>query len=341
MRAIVFPVFICLMVRLGRIKSCFAWDREVLDSMNGNTRRAYVGATGRLEDWLGGRRLTDAVLALYIRRLAHAGRSASTAEQTLSALRFHARSHGRRDPSGPRTAVALRHVKRTTPDRGRGQAPAATPDEVHALVNAGTVPAALAGRRRAPGGRIGTESLARGALIALLYMGALRVSEAAALRWEDVTEAPGGRGVHVWVRRSKGNPYGAYSDVRYLTGDLAKALLRWRAASAIEDAGDDNAAHARGPVFGGVTPGTLSRRLARAVDAAGLTRRLTAHSFRVGLAAELTRQGASVQEVMHAGGWKSPAMVAHYSAAVRAEGGAVAKYLQERDASRAMAPRPA
>ena len=334
MRAIVFPVFICLMVRLGRIKSCFAWDREVLDSMNGNTRRAYVGATGRLEDWLGGRRLTDAVLALYIRRLAHAGRSASTAEQTLSALRFHARSHGRRDPSGPRTAVALRHIKRTTPDRGRGQAPAATPDEVHALVNAGAEPAALAGQA-------GTGCLARAALIALLYMGALRVSEAAALRWEDVTEAPGGRGVHVWVRRSKGNPYGANSDVRYLTGDLAKALLRWRAASVIDDSGGDDAGDARGPVFGGVTPGTLSRRLARAVDAAGLTHRLTAHSFRVGLAAELTRQGASVQEVMHAGGWKSPAMVAHYSAAVRAEGGAVAKYLQGRDASRATAPRPA
>ena len=336
MRTNVFPVLIFLMVRVGGLKSCFAWDREVLDSMNGNTRRAYVGATGRLEDWLGGRRLTDAALASYIRHLTKAGRGASTAEQTLSALRFHARSHGRRDPSGRRTTAALRRVKRTAADRGRGQAPAATPDEVHALVNAESEPAAHTDRRREPGGRVGTGCLARGALVALLYMGALRVSEAAALRWEDVTEASGGRGVHVWVRRSKGNPYGANSDVRYLTGDLAKALLRWRAASAIEDAGD-----ARGPVFGGVTPGTLARRLARAVDAAGLTRRLTAHSFRVGLAAELTRQGASVQEVMHAGGWKSPAMVAHYSAAVRAEGGAVAKYLQGRDASRATAPRPA
>ena len=341
MRAVVFPILIFVMARVGGPGSRFAWDREVLDSMNHNTRRAYVGATGRLEDWLDGRRLTDAVLARYIRHLADAGRGASTAEQALSAVRFHARSHGRRDPSGPRTAAALRHVKRATPDRGRGQAPAATPDEVHALVNAGAVPAALAGRRGAPGGRIGTGCLARGALIALLYMGALRVSEAAALRWEDVTDAPGGQGVHVWVRRSKGNPYGANSDVRHLTGDLAKALLRWRAASAIEDAGDDNAGHARGPVFGGVTPGTLSRRLARAVDAAGLTRRLTAHSFRVGLAAELTRQGASVQEVMHAGGWQSPAMVAHYSAPARAEGGAVAKYLRGRDASRATAPRPA
>ena len=83
MRTNVFPVLIFLMVRVGGLKSCFAWDREVLDSMNGNTRRAYVGATGRLEDWLGGRRLTDAALASYIRHLTKAGRGASTAEQTL------------------------------------------------------------------------------------------------------------------------------------------------------------------------------------------------------------------------------------------------------------------
>lgn len=37
--------------------------------------------------------------------------------------------------------------------------------------------------------------------------------------------------------------------------------------------------------------------------------------------------GAPVQAVMLAGNWKSPTMVAHYSAAVRAERGAVAKYL--------------
>lgn len=63
------------------------------------------------------------------------------------------------------------------------------------------------------------------------------------------------------------------------------------------------------------------------MKSAGLKGNLTAHSFRVGLAAELTRRGASLQEVMHAGGWKSPAMAAHYGAAARAGGGAVAKYL--------------
>ena len=321
MRAVVFPLLLLLMDRVGGLNPCFAWERDVLDSMNDNTRRAYAGAVRRFENWLDGRRSTDATLALYIRYLANAGRGVSTVEQALSAIRFHARSHDRRDPSGPRTASALRLVRRTAAERGRGQAPAATPEEVRALLDAGDKREAYTGERA------GTGNLAQCALIALLYMGALRVSEAAALRWEDVTEAHGGRGVHVWVRRSKGNPYGANSDVRYLTGELAKALLRWRTASVSARIRDHKARQAQGPVFGGVTAGTLSRRLARAVDAAGLTRRLTAHSFRVGLAAELTRRGASMQEVMHAGGWQSPAMVAHYSAVARAEGGAVAKYL--------------
>ncbi len=320
MRAVVYPFLEFLMARVGGPGSRFAWDRVVLDSMNGNTRRAYVGALKRLEAWLGARRLTDAALALYIRHLADAGRGVSTVEQALSAVRFHARSHGRRDPSGPRTAAALRHVKRSTPDRSRGQAPAATPDEVHALVNAGPEPAAHPDERRDAAGPARRRHLAEAALIALLYMGALRVSEAAALRWNDVAVTDGGRGVHVWVRRSKGNPYGADSDVRYVKGAMARALLRWRAASGAETAGG-------APVFGGVTAGTLSKRVGKAVRAAGLKRGLTAHSFRVGLAAELTRRGASLQEVMHAGGWKSPAMVAHYAAAARAEGGAVAKYL--------------
>ena len=53
------------------------------------------------------------------------------------------------------------------------------------------------------------------------------------------------------------------------------------------------------------------------LHAAGLERRVTAHSRRVGLASELTSRGASTTDVMLAGNWKTSKMVAHYS-----EGGA-------------------
>ena len=55
--------------------------------------------------------------------------------------------------------------------------------------------------------------------------------------------------------------------------------------------------------------------------------RKRAHRARVTLASELTRLGASAQEVMKAGAWKTARTVAHYSAGVAAEDGAVAKYL--------------
>ena len=43
--------------------------------------------------------------------------------------------------------------------------------------------------------------------------------------------------------------------------------------------------------------------------AAGLERRVTAHSGRVGLASELTSRGASTTDVMLAGNWKTSRMV--------------------------------
>ena len=61
--------------------------------------------------------------------------------------------------------------------------------------------------------------------------------------------------------------------------------------------------------------------------AAGVEPRVTAHSGRVGLAAELTSRGASTTDVMLAGNWKTSRMVAHYSARPTAERGAVARYL--------------
>ena len=54
---------------------------------------------------------------------------------------------------------------------------------------------------------------------------------------------------------------------------------------------------------------------------------VTARSGRVGLASELTRQGASTTDVMLAGDWTTSRMVAHYSAGAAAERGAVAQYL--------------
>ena len=71
----------------------------------------------------------------------------------------------------------------------------------------------------------------------------------------------------------------------------------------------------------------IGLRFTAAAHVAGVERRMTAHSGRVGLASELTSRGASTTDVMLAGNWKTSRMVAHYSAGATAERGAVARYL--------------
>ena len=88
-------------------------------------------------------------------------------------------------------------------------------------------------------------------------------------------------------------------DIRYLKGAAARA---------------------------GLNAASVGRRFTAAAARAGIDG-VTAHSGRVGLASELTARGASTTETMLAGGWRSAAMVAHYSAGAVAGRGAVAKYL--------------
>ena len=155
------------------------------------------------------------------------------------------------------------------------------------------------------------------AIAAVLFQGALRRSEAAALTWGDIeptSTPPGALLIH--VRRSKTNQEGHDADVRYLKNGCAGAL----AAIRPDDPADQE------PVFA-LSPASIGRRFSAAASAAGIEHRLTAHSGRVGLASELTARGASTTEVMRARAWKTARMVAHYSAGATAERGAVAKYL--------------
>lgn len=133
------------------------------------------------------------------------------------------------------------------------------------------------------------------------------------------------RAALVNVRRSKTNQDGAAVDVRFTKNGFAAALLALRPSDAMP----------HWFVFGGLNGQSIGRRFgqsigrrfAQACKAAGLEGDYTGHSGRVGLAVELVRRGASTTEVQLAGGWRSQAMVARYSAGIAASQGAVAKYL--------------
>ena len=233
------------------------------------------------------------------------------------AARFRARLAQEPAPDGPHTARVLAGFRRTAGARGRGQAPPLTCDGLAAILATAQLP------RRTGLGMESAETAARrgredAAIAGLLFQGGLRRSEVAALTWADVTEATDGQGLVIAVRTSKTNQDGAAADRRYLKNGAAATIRTLRTHRATRD---DTA-----PVLG-LSPRSIGRRFTAAVAAAGIETRLTAHSGRVGLAAELTARGASTTETMLAGNWKTARMVAHYSAGAAAERGAVKKYL--------------
>ena len=139
----------------------------------------------------------------------------------------------------------------------------------------------------------------------------LRRSEAAALEWRDVEDAPGG--IRIRVRKSKTNQDGGL-DIRFVKGEAARALLAIR---------PDDPSPSKS-VFGACAH-TINRRFKAAADRCGVD--ATAHSARITYASELTRLGASTIELMRSGGWKTERMVGHYASGVMVERNATAKYL--------------
>ena len=285
-------------------------------SLSPNTRRAYAGALRRLDAWLDRRALDDATLALYLAELHDAGRAAASAALAVAAAGFRARLVGQPPPAGPRTARVLAGYRRTAAERGRGQAPPFSAADLAAVLATCHRP-----RPRGRGRECDAVATERGRLDAviagLLFMAGLRRSEVSALRWADVADAADGDGLLVTVRRSKTNPEGDVNDVRFVKGGVARAIRTLRAATSPEPA--DRVVP--------LSPQMVGLRFTAAAAAAGVERRMTAHSGRVGLASELTSRGASTADVMLAGNWKTSRMVAHYSAGATAEHGAVARYL--------------
>ena len=289
--------------------------RLAAHSLSANTRAAYTRAVRQFDAWRGAAPATDATLAAYLGELFEQGRAPATAALAVAAVTFRA-ALTKDTVRGPLTDRVLAGFRRDGADRGRGQAAPLLADAFAAIL-------ATADQRRETGrgresGRIAARRAALDkALAAVLFQGALRRSEAAALEWRDIAPATTAGAILLTVRRSKTDQEGTAADVRYLKDAAAKAVL------ALQPADVDPTTR----VFGGLTPQQLGRRFTAAAKAAGIPARLTAHSGRVGLASELTARGASTAAVMRAGAWKTARMVAHYSAGADAERGAVARYL--------------
>lgn len=269
----------------------------VLDSLAPSTRRAYRAALAAIADWHDGREPDDSSMTEYLAARFDAGASPASLKLAIAAARWLAKATDRPSPVGRRTSATMKRLAVAGADRGRGQASPLAYDEAVRIVTLAKKPV-------------------DGAIVALVFMAGLRRSEAAALTWQDVTDGEDGT-MLIQVRTSKTNRDGSDTDIRLVKDCFADALRAIRPADVDQGARVLRVKDGR----------TITRRLQAAARHAGITRPISAHSGRVGLASELTARGASTTEVMIAGAWKTARMVSHYSAGARAARGAVAKYL--------------
>ena len=147
------------------------------------------------------------------------------------------------------------------------------------------------------------------ALCSVMRDGMLRISEAAAVRWEDITKAKDGSG-RLRIPKSKNDPFGI-GYVVYLSPCTMKDLQMIKRQK-------------YGRVFR-MSTRTIVRRIQAACKKANLPGGFRGHSPRVGMAQDLAANGASVVEMQLAGRWRSPVMPARYARNQSAARGAVAK----------------
>ena len=141
--------------------------------LSANTRAAYTRAVRQFDAWRGAAPATDATLAAYLGALFEQGRAPATAALAVAAVTFRA-ALTTDTIRGPLTDRVLAGFRRDGADRGRESA-------------------RIAARRAA----------LDKALAAVLFQGALRRSEAAALEWRDVAPATTAGAILLTVRRSK------------------------------------------------------------------------------------------------------------------------------------------
>ena len=183
-------------------------DQALRDARASNTRRQYRSAWAAWCAWCAdhGHQAMPADpvhVAAYLAERTEQGAAASTVRVARAAIGATHRDQGTADPTAhDGVRRVLKGLTRQAVGRGRGQAQAITADDCAAIIATASQP-----RRTGRGLESKAVAAARGAvdraIVAVLFQGGLRRSEAAALTWGDVQDATAGAGILVHVRRSK------------------------------------------------------------------------------------------------------------------------------------------
>jgi site-specific recombinase XerD len=274
-----------------------------------NTLRAYQADLRDYTAWcdLQGVQALPALpltVAAYLTSLADAGAAVATIERRMAALSQAHQAIGTTPP--PTSDWNVRQVM-----KGIRRRLAGAPAQRRELLG----PELRRLCETLPDGRLGLRDRA---LLLMGHLGALRRSELVALNVEDVEVTDDG--LVVSLRRSKTDQEGEGAVVgiprRRRDPEVCpvRALRAW-----LEDAG-----HTSGPLWrpvnrwGQVAPRritdkTVARIVKRSCVRAGLDpARYSAHSLRSGFATEASRGGATEQEIMTHGRWRSVEVARRY-----------------------------
>jgi len=288
------------------------YGRKAKGAISPNTERALKADTAVFTAWCSdqARQVLPAspdTVADFIDAMAQVKATATVRRYVASIARMH-RAAGLEDPTKDETArLALKRMARSNGVRQRQAAPLNRPLVDRMIAAAGD----------------GLRDKRDVALLSVQYDTLTRRSELVALDLEDIDFAEDGAGT-ITIRRSKTDQEGEGS-VRYLAHDTIEHLRRWLEAAGITEGALFRAVASGDKVRGRLSDRDVSRRLKLMAKQAGLDIDPSGHSARVGVCQDMVASGFSLPEVMQAGGWKSPDMVARYSEHLQARQGAAAK----------------
>jgi site-specific recombinase XerD len=256
-----------------------------------NTRRAYASDFADFSAWCDTRRYNGLpaepiVVAQYLAALADGGLKASTITRRCAAIRYAHKAAGLEPPTNAEGVKAvLRGIRRTKGTRPLRKAPAVAA-AIHRMLEA--LPDTLAGKRDR-------------AILLLGFAAALRRSELAAVRVEDIERTP--KGFLLTLPKSKTDQEGKGQTVVIPRGARLKpveAIDAWALAANVTT----------GPLFRevdrhgrvgtrAISDRSIARIVKRAALAAGLDASLfSGHSLRAGFVTQALDDGVDTLKIM-------------------------------------------
>lgn len=281
--------------------------QRLLDAVPENTKRAYSQQLARFEAWCEEHSRTPLpataeTLAEFVSHLCDLGKSPSTIDQAITAIRTQHRRNGFKghpDTDGARLVLKAHRRARAESGVRAQQAPVIGLERLQAMVEA-----------------VDTDTLRGKRDVALLIIGFAmmgRRSELAGLYIEEAVKDPDGYGVTLLVRASKTDQAGVGSEVYIPAGvypatDPVRVLDRYIAALA--EAGITSGKLFRSISRGGkpgpsITPDGINRAIRAVAVRAGvpMAEIYSAHGLRSGGATSAYRRGAPVADIISQGRW--------------------------------------